>query len=132
MICNFDEELKLKISIVNKSFVSLGKPLRFEKHFVYIRDTKLLAPAGYGSLAQLGKLSERKGDFTKREISQDDLSNMDQFWIRDKKAFDEYALQDAIITLKQATAMEEFNMTVNQLGIPLTLSSIGRNDVFSE
>jgi len=55
---------------------------------------------------------------------------MDKFLIRDKKAFEEYALQDAIITLKHAVAMEEINLTVKQLGIPLTLSSIGRKYVF--
>jgi hypothetical protein len=35
------------------------------------------------------------------------------------------ALQDAIITLKHA--MEEFNMKVYQIGIPITLSSMDEN-----
>jgi hypothetical protein len=130
MISNFKEVLMNKLSIVNKSFVSIGKPIKFEKHYVYVRDSKLLAPQGYGSLKSLGKLYE--GDYKKREISIEDISNMDKFLIRDKKAFEEYALQDAIITLKHSTAMEVFNMRVKQLGIPLTLSSIGRNYVFSE
>jgi hypothetical protein len=39
------------------------------------------------------------------------------------------ALQDAIITLKHAIAMEEFNMKVYQIGIPITLSSMGRKYV---
>ena len=130
MISNFKEVLMNKLSIVNKSFVSIGKPIKFEKQYVYVRDSKLLAPQGYGSLKNLGELYE--GDYKKREISFEDISNMDKFLIRDKKAFEEYALQDAIITLKHSTVMEVFNMRVKQIGIPLTLSSIGRNYVFTE
>lgn len=44
--------LKKSLSIVNKSFVSLGKPLRFEHTFVYIRDTNLLVPAGKNKLTE--------------------------------------------------------------------------------
>ena len=84
-------------------------------------------PKGAGSLDKLGKLYEREGDFTKRSITPQDISNMSGFLKRDKKAFEEYALQDAIITLKHAISMEKFNLTVKQLGIPLTLSTIGRN-----
>lgn len=131
MLSDF-EELKIKLSIVNKSFVSLGKPLRYDHSFVYVRDTMLIAPAGAGSLEKLGKIYESEGDFSKRKISQEDISNMKAFLKRDKSAFEEYALQDAVITLKHATAMEEFNMRVNQIGIPLTLSSIGRKYVFKE
>ena len=92
----------------------------------------LLAPAGAGSLDKLGKLYEHEGDFTKRTISPQDIRDMSGFLKRDKIAFEEYALQDAIITLKHAISMEKFNMTVKQIGVPLTLSSIGRNDVFKE
>jgi hypothetical protein len=132
MITNFDEELKTKLSIVNKSFVSLGKPLKFNQHYVYVRDTILLAPGGYGSLSKIGKLYQNEGDFAKREVSQADISDMKSFLKKDKIAFEEYAVQDAIITLKHATAMEKFNMSVKQVGIPLTLSSIGRNYVLKE
>jgi len=57
---------------------------------------------------------------------------MKNFLYRDKKGFVDYAIQDAIITLKHAVAMEKFNMTVNKIGIPVTLSGIGRNYVFKE
>ena len=126
------EDLKKNLSIVNKSFVSLGKPLRFESAFVYVRDTILLAPAGKGSLSDLGKLYDSDGDFNKRVISKDDLNNMSAFLKRDPEAFKEYAIQDAVITLKHALSMENFNMSIKQLGVPLTLSSIGRNYVFEE
>lgn len=74
---------KEKLSIVNKSFVTLGKPLIYEHSNVHIRDTMLLAPAGKSSLDALGKLYE--GDFKKRIISVDDLNNMSNFLKRDKK-----------------------------------------------
>jgi len=34
------------LSIVEKSFVTLGKPWRLNDTFIYIRDTKLLLPGG--------------------------------------------------------------------------------------
>lgn len=68
----------------------------------------LIAPAGAGSLEKLGKLYEHEGDFSKRSVTPQDINNMSGFLKRDKKqkAFEEYALQDAIITLKHAISME--------------------------
>ena len=40
--------------------------------------------------------------------------------MRDKKAFEVDALQDARITLKHALYMENLNMKIKKLGIPLT------------
>jgi hypothetical protein len=131
MLSDFDV-IKEKLSIVNKSFVTLGKPLRYEDTNVYIRDTVLLAPAGKQSLGDIGKMYESEGDFSKREISKDDLANMGAFLKRDRIAFEEYALQDAIITLKHVISMEVFNFRVLQIGVPLTLSSIGRKYVAKE
>jgi hypothetical protein len=132
MLSDFDEKLKNKLSIVNKSFVSLGRALKIDNTNVYFRDTILLAPTGNASLKALGKLYEGVGDFSKREITKEDINNMSGFLKRDPVAFKEYAIQDAIITLKHALSMEQFNMSVKQLGVPLTLSSIGRNYVFKE
>ena len=126
------EELKNNLSIVSKSFVTLGKPLKYEQTFVHIRDTKLIAPAGLGSLKALGTLYENDGDFVKRTIGFDDVNNMDEFLKRDKQAFEDYAIQDAVITLKHALEMERFNMGIKKLGVPLTLSSIGRKYVLEE
>ena len=131
MLSDF-EVLKEKLSIVNKSFITLGKPLKWEGCFIYIRDTILLAPAGASSLGKLGKLYEEEGDFTKREISSSDISNMRAFLERDPKMFEEYAIQDAVISLKHALAMEDFNFKIKQLGVPVTLSSVGKNYVFDE
>jgi hypothetical protein len=127
-------DLKKQLSVVNKSFVSLGKPLRFKECFVYIRDTMLLAPAGKNKLHDLSKLynSDGKSDFEKRQVSVNDLNNMRVFYEREPERFKDYAIQDAIITLKHAVAMEEFNMKVYQIGVPITLSSIGRKYVLKE
>lgn len=122
-------DLKGELNIINKSFITLGKPLQIEGFNVYIRDTVLLAPAGAGSLESLGKLYSNEGDFNKISISQDDLTQMSKFLARDKESFEAYALRDAIITLKHAISMEIFNFSIKQLGIPVTLSSVGRNFV---
>ena len=55
MLCDFNE-LKDSLDIVNKSFVTLGRPIIVDSNKVYIRDTLLLAPAGKKSLASLGNL----------------------------------------------------------------------------
>ena len=57
---------------------------------------------------------------------------MRKFLNRDKTAFEKYAVQDAVITLKHAISMEIFNRKCKTLRIPLTLSPIRRNYVFNE
>lgn len=131
MLQDFDE-IKINLSVVNKSFLTLGKPLKFKNTFVYIRDTILLAPSGKSSLAELGKLYETDGDYSKLKISYNDLNKMSAFLKRDPQAFQEYAIRDAVITLKHAIAMEKFNMSIKQIGIPVTLASIGRKYVKGE
>ena len=124
---------KGSLSIINKSFVTLGKPLKFSSTNVYIRDTILLAPAGKSSLSELGKLyTEDTGDFEKIAISSEDLVKMGEFLKRDPQGFENYAIQDAIITLKHAVSMEKFNFGIKQIGVPVTLASMGRNFVLDE
>jgi hypothetical protein len=86
----------------------------------------LLAPGGKQKLKDLGKLYESEGDFSKIDISIDDIEHMSAFLKRDKKALEDYAIRDAVVTLKHAIQMEKFNMEQKQLGVPTTLSSIGR------
>ena len=126
------EELKMKLAIVGKCFVTLGKPLSFPHSQVYVRDTMLLAPGGKQKLKDLGKLYENEGSFSKIEIDTSDIENMKAFLKRDQQAFEDYAIRDAVITLKHALQMEIFNKDLKQLGIPTTLSSIGRNYVFEQ
>jgi hypothetical protein len=88
-------ELKTKLSVVAKSFVTLGKPLRFDNTFVYVRYTKLLTPGSVKTLKEVGKLYEKDGEYSKVDISFEDLNNMDKFLERDREAFIVYALKDA-------------------------------------
>jgi hypothetical protein len=129
------ESLKTKLDIVNKSFVTISRPLKFESSNVYVRDTILLAPAGLSSLKALGNLHSNQDDYEKIgkiEVSSEDLQQMSAFLKRDKKKFELYAIQDAVITLKHSLFMEEFNFNIKQLGVPLTLSSLGRNFVLDQ
>ena len=121
------EDLKDNLNIVNGSFVTLGKPFTFENSNIHIRDTMLLAPGGKKSLASIGNLYGET--FKKLEISKNDLENMDIFLKNDKPKFEAYALRDALITLVHASWMEDFNFSLGGIGVPLSLSSIGRKFV---
>jgi hypothetical protein len=96
----------------------------------------LLAPANSRSLRDIGKLydseSESGGGYSKKVIPQEYLTKMSRFVEEDKSAFEEYAITDALIVLKHSTEMETFNLTLNKIGIPVTLSSMGKNFVFEK
>lgn len=81
---------------------------------ISFRDTMALAPAGSKSLKTLGELI----GIPKVEIRKEDIENMDQFYIKDPKAFTEYAMQDSYVTLKYANSLYS-------KGIPVTNSSAG-------
>ena len=126
MLSDFNS-IKEELSIVNGSFITLGKPLKIYGKNIHIRDTMLLAPGGSKSLASIGKLYGE--DFNKISISQNELEDMQGFLQRDKEKFVEYALRDALISLIHACWMEEFNFKIGGMGIPISLSSIGRSYV---
>jgi hypothetical protein len=120
------------LNIVNKSFVTISKPLKFEESYVYIRDTQLLTPSSQKSLSAL---SDLYGDLTgvkKGRISRDDLEHMDEFLKRDQAGFEAYALADAIIALTHAVTLERVNFDAKRIGIPITLSSLGRTMVLDK
>src|ERR1043165_5983446 len=143
------EFIKGELSIVNKSFVTLGKPIDFENGNVFIRDTMLLAPQGHKSLDSVGSLYGKQfkkvniaKDLTenqKEELTKDltidrkenlDLNqyikeNMDLLLRVNKEKFVSYAVKDSIIPLIHANYMEDFNFKLKSVGIPLTLSSLG-------
>lgn len=127
LLSDFDV-FKEDLSIVNGSFVTLGKPINWEDRCVHFRDTMLLAPGGSKSLDSIGKLYT---GLNKLKISQDDLENMQQFLTRDREGFIAYALRDALISLVHASWMEDFNFPLGGNGIPISLSSIGRKYVKS-
>jgi hypothetical protein len=123
---------KSELNIVGKSFVTLGKPLKIEGVNLYIRDTSLLAPSNSKSLASIGKLYESEGGFRKIVIPQAYKDKMSDFLMNDKSGFEEYARIDAIIALKHSLAMEKFNFSIKQLGVPITISALGRNFVLEK
>lgn len=122
------ESLKKGLDIVQKTFVTLGKMKKdlTGDYNVYIRDTTLLAPQGFKSLKSVGSMYE--GDFSKIDLPGEYRGNMDKLLEDNPKLFEEYAIQDSIITLKHANTMEDFSIKeTNKAGVPLTLSSLGRD-----
>jgi len=117
------ELFKEELNIVNKSFVTLGKPLVIGNTNIIIRDTMLLAPQGNRSLESIGNLYGQ--EYRKINLSKEQKENMDLLLKTDKTLFDAYALKDAIITLIHSNYMEDFNFKLNEVGIPITLSSLG-------
>ena len=99
MLSDFSE-IKEELSIVNGSFVTIGKPLTICGRNVHVRDTMLLAPGGSKSLASIGFLYGEL--FHKVSISKEDLEDMSGFLNRDRARFTEYALRDALISLVHA------------------------------
>jgi hypothetical protein len=87
----------------------------------------LLAPGGSKSLASIGKLYGE--DFNKIQLTKDEIENMDVLLKENKAKFETYAVRDALISLVHASWMEDFNFSLGGLGIPLSLSSIGRKYV---
>ena len=99
MLSDFNE-IKEDLNILNGSFVTLGKPLKFYNRKIHIRDTMLLAPGGDKSLKGLGSLYGDK--YEKIQISKIDIEDMQGFLTRDRVLFTEYALRDALISLRHA------------------------------
>lgn len=131
MLRDFDE-IKDMLGTVKKVFVTLGKPLLYEHANVYVRDTFLLAPGTSNSLEKIGKIYEKEGNYEKIEVSIEDKMKMSNLLARDPEKFEKYAIRDAEITLKHAVVMAQFNEGIKQLGVPLTLSSVGRYYVFDD
>jgi hypothetical protein len=95
------ELLKEELSIVNGSFVTLGKPIKWGERCVHVRDTMLLAPGLSKSLDSIGKMYG--AELNKIKISQSDIENMHDYLERDKDGFIAYAIRDAVISLVHAS-----------------------------
>lgn len=122
------EALKEELSIVNGSFVTLGKGFLYGGKNVHVRDTMLLAPGGSKQLSKIGGLYP---GFEKLTVAQTDLENMTGYLERDRQGFIAYALRDAVITLVHAMWMSDFNFSIGGTGVPISLSSVGRRYVKS-
>lgn len=131
MLQDFDS-FKESLDIVARSFVTRGKPLTldYSKSKVYIRDTILIAPVGAKSLAGIGDIYG--SDYNKIDIGNYRKDGMSILLEEDKELFEKYAIRDSEITLKHASTMEEFNFSLEKLGVPLTLSGIGKSYVIKE
>jgi hypothetical protein len=122
------EELKEHLDIVNRSFVTLGKPLQMKDINIYIRDTMLLAPAGKKSLASLGDLL----NLPKIKLHHTEIEAMDVLLQKDRSRFLDYASNDAVITLLYANSLEDQLFQSRGLGIPISLSSLSGSFVKDE
>ena len=126
MLSDFDE-ITEDLNIVNGSFVTLRDPIKICGKKLHIRDTMLLAPGGRKSLAQIGRLYGEA--YNKITIGKEDLNDMRSFLRKDRERFILYAIRDALIYLIHSMWMEEFKFNIGGLGVPLSLSSIGRKYV---
>lgn len=120
-ILNDFDEVKQEFDIINKSYVTISKPLNIEGVNVYVRDTMLLAPGSMKSLQSIGSLYE---NLPKIDIDESYKNNMELFLINEPTKFKEYAVRDALITMIHARYMEYFNHSLGGVGIPLTLSGL--------
>ncbi|KAJ8057807.1 hypothetical protein OCU04_013252 [Sclerotinia nivalis] len=123
------DEIKESLDIVNGSFVTIGKPILIDNVNVSLRDTMLLAPGSKKTLAAIGSLYDKK---LNKIFIGDRIKNMKLFLKEDPVLFEEYALQDALITLIHACFMEDFNFRTGSVGIPLTLSTLSRNYILNK
>jgi hypothetical protein len=131
LLIDFDR-LKEELDIVSKSFVTRSKPLIIEHLNIklHIRDTTLLSPTPSASLASIGSIYGES--YKKIDIGLYRKEEMDVLLKEDKDLFERYAIQDSIITLKHGNTMEEFNFTLGKLGVPLTISGIGKSYVLQQ
>jgi hypothetical protein len=123
---------KEELDIVHRSFVTLSKPILLKdyKSKIHFRDTILLAPIGAKSLKDIGNIYG--GEFKKIEIDSSYIKRMDLLLTENPELFEKYAKQDAVVTLKHASTMEDFYLSISKLGVPLTLSSVGKFYVLKE
>lgn len=120
MLSDFNEFVN-QMDLVNKSFITLGKPILMCGVNVIIRDTMLLAPGKSKGLKSIAKLY--KG-LTKIELTKDQIENMDLLKKENPELFKLYAMQDALIALIHGGSMEDFYLQTNEIGIPISLSRL--------
>jgi hypothetical protein len=136
---------KDSLNIIARSFVTMGKPFELKSSVdslneypnkkllsavgsrVFFRDTALIAPAGIKSLADIGNIYG--SEYRKIDIGNYREGDMSNLRSKDPVLFNEYAIKDAVITLKHGISMEEFNITLGRIGVPLTMSGIGKSYV---
>ena len=129
LLSDFDS-FKNTLDIISRSYITRGKPLKRAEAWVHVRDTVLLAPQGFGSLAALGSIYGEA--FKKIDLGSYRKEEMSVLLSENKSLFEEYAVQDAKITLKHANSMEDFYNSIFKEWVPLTLSTVAKSYVFKE
>jgi len=116
-------DIKDKLSILNKSFLTLDRNISYKKWKVYLRDSSLLSPGGM-SLKAIGSLYPML-PLSKVELDRKHIKNMDQFFDSNKQLFIDYAIQDAKIVLWHSLQVLNSHYQLSKkYTIPVTLSSL--------
>jgi hypothetical protein len=111
---------KEKLKIVNKSLITVGRALMYEKFSIHIRDSSLLSLSG-SSLKHLGDLYP---NLPKIDIG-DNIKRMNDFMEEDFEKFREYAIRDSLLTLYHCLMMEKTAMVeLKKFYIPVSLASL--------
>jgi hypothetical protein len=129
--------LKSKFSAVRKTYTTIMMPHVFTARpgnyrpvvSVTLRDTRLLTPAGYGSLAAIGNMlglpklaipdvADEAG------ATVPGIKRMDLVQRRHPEVFDAYARRDAEVALTYLTKMQELAYEVGVAEIPPTIGSM--------
>ena len=111
---------KDNLTLVQKNFITM-KSMAMQGINVSVRDAKLLVPPAF-SLDKIGKLYG--GDLTKIALDASVKSNMKGLLERDLDEFKDYALRDSVITLVHGVVMMEYNNQLNDIGVPITVSTL--------
>jgi hypothetical protein len=124
MLSDFNE-LNKYIDIVKKGFVTLRGPILYKGTKLILRDTFLLSPAGLKSLSAIGAVY----NLNKIELSKHEIRNMDLLFDNNPNKFIEYAMRDSLIALCHISWIEMFYFSKGGLGLPLTLSGVGKQAI---
>ena len=129
--------LKRKFSAVRKTYVSImtphvltARPRNFRPQVsVTLRDTRLLTPAGYGSLDAIGKMLGLPkltvpDVVTERGATVPGITRMDLVQQRHPDAFEAYARRDAEVALTYLGKVQELAAEVGVNDIPATIGGI--------
>lgn len=119
------ETLKENFQIIDKCFITLSNPILFNGMNVHLRDTFILAPAGFRSLAKIGSLYA--GKFYKECVPSKYITRMSKYLEDYPEEYRKYALQDSLIPLIHSIFLENFNFSLGSVDIPVTLSNLSGN-----
>jgi hypothetical protein len=131
-------KLKKKFSAVRKTYVTIATPYVFTarpgRHraqvSITLRDTRLLAPEGFGSLAAIGDMLGRAKLSVPDVVDEDGvvapgITRMDLVKEEHPQAFEDYARRDAELALDYFLKVSEL---ANEMGVedfPATIGALG-------